>query len=316
MKNNPQIALILPYFGSWPEWFKFFLKSCSWNPTIKWLLYSDNSISHSLPENVHLVNITLSGLSSLINKEVGIVPQIIHPYKLVDFKPAYGLIFRKDITGYDFWGYTDLDLIYGNISHFITSDILINYDIISPGKELIPGHFALFRNVEKINTLFMDNKHWQSVLSDPKCFCFDEKFFKKGFELNEDAIRNFIESKIENHIRKSRFLKSEPIASVKKTLQKLHKYLPERNKPLQDFNQIINYHRYKNHLRLLTNQFYSDDIMKLREMQEDYIIKWKQGSLYDSEKEIMYFHFQLSKYKGTLHFNNRGEEDFDLVYCQ
>ena len=35
-------------------------------------------------------------------------------YKLTDFKPAYGEIFQDYIIQYDFWGFTDIDLIYGD----------------------------------------------------------------------------------------------------------------------------------------------------------------------------------------------------------
>ena len=49
---------------------------------------------------------------------------------------------------YDFWGYCDIDLIFGNIRKFITDDILDKYD-----KILSRGHFTLFRNKDSINTI-------------------------------------------------------------------------------------------------------------------------------------------------------------------
>ena len=48
-----------------------------------------------------------------------------YAYKIAEYKPALPLLFpeqfeRRDKTekGFPFWGYSDMDLIWGNISHF------------------------------------------------------------------------------------------------------------------------------------------------------------------------------------------------------
>ena len=46
------------------------------------------------------------------------------PYKLCDFKPAYGEIFNEFISSFDYWGYCDVDLIWGNIRKFLSNDLL------------------------------------------------------------------------------------------------------------------------------------------------------------------------------------------------
>jgi hypothetical protein len=313
MTDNRQIGIIIPYFGPWPEWFGYFVKSCLYNPNIEWLIYSDNTTSVSLPDNVHLIRISIFELCSLIENELTIIPQINHPYKFVDFKPAFGLIFKHDLMNYNFWGYSDLDLIYGTIDHFITPDILEKYDIISPGMDFIPGHFALFRNVEKINTLFMDSPHWKSVLTNPKCFCFDEKYFKNGFEISDDNINKFITRKINQHLRKVRFNNYKLVSVIKRTPQPVHKILQQKGIHLQDFNQIIHHHSKTRQIRLFSQQLYGDDIMKLRKKEKRLTIKWQQGVLYDTEKEIMYFHFQLSKYNKSFKIYETGRDEFELT---
>jgi hypothetical protein len=313
MKNNGQISFIIPYFGPWPDWFEFFLKSCSWNPSITWLIYCDNIIPQALPENVQLIKTSITELSSLISKQLGIIPQIHHPYKFVDFKPAYGLIFKDDLLNCDYWGYCDLDLVFGKINTFINTEFLEKYDVISPAKNFIPGHFALFRNTEKINNLFMDSPNWKYVMTDPKCFCFDEKYYKKGFKITNESIRNFIMIRTKYHIKKSRLLNSRLISAIIKTIRRFYKLLPEKSMNSQDFNQIIIHHHKKNQIRLFQSLLYSDDIMKLREKEKKYKIKWRQGALYDSEKEIMYFHFQLSKYEKSFRIYETGKEEFELA---
>lgn len=313
MDDHKKICIIIPYYGPWPDWFDYFLKSCMYNPSFNWVILSSNSIQSSVPENVHFINISLHELSLLIKRELGIIPQINHPYKLVDFKPAFGLIFRQELTNYEFWGYSDIDLIYGNIARFITYDITENYDIISPSKNFIPGHFALYRNIPKINTLFKNCKNWRSILTDSKCYCFDEKYVKNGFEINNLSIKNFISKNVFEHLVKSKYSENQLSYSLKNVIQPLYKSLLGKIKPLRDFNQIIHYHHKKKNIRLYFDQLYSDDIMKLRTGNKNYVIDWKQGSLYDLNNEIMYFHFQLSKYDDSFSIIESGIEEFKII---
>ena len=46
------------------------------------------------------------------------------PYKLCDLKPAYGHIHERDIAGYRFFGYGDIDIVYGQISDFYTGKLV------------------------------------------------------------------------------------------------------------------------------------------------------------------------------------------------
>lgn len=60
------------------------------------------------------------------------------PYKLCDFRPLYGEIFSNYVDGYDFWGYCDCDLIFGDIRKFLTEELLSTKDYL-----LGMGHFHI-----------------------------------------------------------------------------------------------------------------------------------------------------------------------------
>jgi len=95
------------------------------------------------------------------------IPQ---PYKLCDFKVAYGEIFSALLSGYEFWGHCDNDLIFGDIRSFITEDILDRYDRI-----LSRGHFTLYRNSPNVNAIYKEaSPDYKSVFSSPENFCYDE----------------------------------------------------------------------------------------------------------------------------------------------
>ncbi len=148
--HMPSILLILPYFGPLPSYAELFFRSCAANPTINQLLITDQQLEdHCLPGNVAVRKTSFGELKKRIDKTLGMETTLATPYKLCDFKPAYGAIFADEIVPYDFWGYCDMDVIFGNIRAFITNEILGQYN-----KVLIHGHLSFFRNCEEANNYF------------------------------------------------------------------------------------------------------------------------------------------------------------------
>lgn len=168
------MCLILPFFGSWPPWLNHFLQTCRYNPTVDWLLYSDCERPDNLPANVRFVKAGLSDFNLLASRQLGMKISIDNPYKLCDLKPAYGVIFENFIRDHDFWGHTDLDIVYGNIRKFITNDLLQKHDIISTRKEYIAGHFTVFRNIHVVNSLYAEADNFEKIFLDKKLCFFDE----------------------------------------------------------------------------------------------------------------------------------------------
>ena len=62
------------------------------------------------------------------------------PYKLCDFRPAFGEIFADELAGYDFWGHSDLDVIFGRIRDHLPAAAF------EADKILFNGNFSLYRN--------------------------------------------------------------------------------------------------------------------------------------------------------------------------
>jgi hypothetical protein len=53
------------------------------------------------------------------------------PYALVEFKPAFGFIFADYLADYTHWGYADFDMMFGDLTRWITPDELTDYDIVT-----------------------------------------------------------------------------------------------------------------------------------------------------------------------------------------
>lgn len=97
------------------------------------------------------------------------------PYKLCDFKPMYGYLLEEYLDGYEFWGHCDNDLIFGDITEFVTGGMLKKYD-----KILTRGHLTFYRNTPDVNSFFKKSisyegvPSWETVISSPQGFAFDE----------------------------------------------------------------------------------------------------------------------------------------------
>jgi hypothetical protein len=170
----PSILLIVPYFGPLPGYAELFFRSCAANPDVHWLLVTDRAVGGAaLPSNVAVERTTLSALKSRIDHVAGFEVTLPTPYKLCDFRPAYGLVFAEEAAGFDFWGHCDMDVVFGNIRHFLTADVLHAYD-----KVLIHGHLSLYRNSEQANNFFRleapRGVNYREAFTSPENKAFDE----------------------------------------------------------------------------------------------------------------------------------------------
>lgn len=170
-----KIILITCWYGDYPWYLPYYLHSCSFNPSVDFVIVTDNKHKiTSLPDNVKIIYKKLDDIISETSAKIGFKINIDTPYKLCDFKPAYGFMFPDLIKDYDLWGHCDLDIIYGDIRAFFTNDFLDSYDYISVRHDYTTGCFALYRNTDLLNNFFKKSKDYKLVFSDPKHYCFDE----------------------------------------------------------------------------------------------------------------------------------------------
>jgi hypothetical protein len=177
-----KIAIIIPYFGKLPNYFPLFLKSVEYNSNIDFIFYTDQKINSS-SSNIIVNQMTFKELNLRIKENFDFPIALDTPYKLCDFKPAYGEIFHDDLVDYDFWGHCDVDMIFGDIGTFINEDILRNFDKIYEY-----GHLCLYRNDFNVNSLYRNTDviDYKKVYQNKGSWCFDEKYgIQKIFDYHE-----------------------------------------------------------------------------------------------------------------------------------
>ncbi len=102
------------------------------------------------------------------------------PYKLCDLKPALGCIHRDIIATYDYFGLGDIDVIYGNLRRFITSEMLSKH-LIATHPDRVSGHFCLLKNTDEMRNMFRKIPNWKKLLENPEHRGVDESQFTKLF---------------------------------------------------------------------------------------------------------------------------------------
>ncbi|WP_179022248.1 DUF6625 family protein [Winogradskyella forsetii] len=179
-----KIAFIIPYFGSLDKFFPVWMHSCKYNSTIDWILITDQSLSEfSIPENLIVHPYSFKALQDQAKNKFNFEIVLTTPYDLCEFKVAYGDLFSDLLHDYDFWGYCDMDVLWGDLRHFITDDILSTYEKIS-----WRGHLTLFRNTQVINKLYtkklQEIELYKIAFSNglPVPVMFDERGINKIFD--------------------------------------------------------------------------------------------------------------------------------------
>lgn len=145
------ILLFMVYYGNLPNYFNIWLNTAKNNSTIEFCIITDCIKDPStLPKNIKLLYLSFEEFKEQIQNKFYFPVSIKNYGRISQFRPALAYIFPDIVKKYDYWGFIECDLIMGDIRAFITDDILENYD-----KLFKLGHFQIFKNNQKMNTLFM-----------------------------------------------------------------------------------------------------------------------------------------------------------------
>lgn len=187
-----KICIIGIYFGKLPEYIDLWLESCKYNKNIDFLIVTDQEISNK-PKNVNVHRINLADFRNMASDKLKLEVCLKKPYKCCDLKPVYGVILNDFLSGYDFWGHCDFDMIFGDLESYFNKHNLEKYD-----KFLHLGHLSLYRNNDECNNRYkLDGSlvgDFIDVFTSPLNFGFDEKggiyqiYKKHGFPMFDQRI--------------------------------------------------------------------------------------------------------------------------------
>lgn len=179
-ERHSSILFFTAWFGPWPAWMKFYLQSCRWNDDIDWVLIGDAPPPADVPPNVRFVTWSFADYRAEIERRLGISCDWTSPYKLCDIKPMFAHLHPELVAGHDFWGFTDLDVIFGRLRHFFT-EAFLDHDVISSHDDITAGHMTIVRNTPRMNTAFRRVLGWRRLISGTENRGFDERAWSNLF---------------------------------------------------------------------------------------------------------------------------------------
>ena len=143
-------------------------------------------LAYDWPSNAKFEHISLQSVLYRAQSVLGVKlpPQLSvagGASKISDFKPMFGELFPERLAGCDFWGHVQEDMMLGDLRVFLDDATLENHDTISP--LLAPcfhaGPFMVYRNSERVRSLFRLSSQWRAVAADPEYMAFDEWWGKR-----------------------------------------------------------------------------------------------------------------------------------------
>ena len=168
------IVIIFPYFGKLPVQYGMWRASALYNPSVDFMFFTDADVKPA--ENIIVHKMQFDDFKQIVQKAFDFSIVLDRPYKLCEYKQSYGYILQDYINEYDFWGFGDLDLVYGDIRSFLTDDVLTHKFLLGW------GHLTLLRNDEDANTYFMKQipgyQNYKDAFTTTKITYFDEFRYK------------------------------------------------------------------------------------------------------------------------------------------
>jgi len=172
-----RIGIVANYFGNPPPYFQLWLDSCARNATIDWLFFTDIPREHfAFPENVHYLASSLDALSARFQGAFPFPVRYNGAWDICAFRPVFGTVFKEELAPYDFWGWCDCDVLFGDLRSFFTEDRLEKFDKLLP-----KGHLSIVRNSDALNRAIWAHPLIEVALSSLRegLPCFDEVAFPR-----------------------------------------------------------------------------------------------------------------------------------------
>lgn len=139
-----KIKLLSPYFGELPEWYD----------------------KYQSPEGYDfLLDQDLEGFRKRVKDVLGIdCPIEWGSTKVSDYRCALGLLYAKELEGYDYWGTVDLDMVFGDTKKWFPDEMVSQFDVVSNHDTYVSGPFTLYKNSDEVNNLFKSYHGWQDKM--------------------------------------------------------------------------------------------------------------------------------------------------------
>lgn len=158
--------IIIPWFGPFPAWIDAFLTSCAPVSEVDWLILHDAPAPARVPKNVTFSLLSWQAYRKLFREKCAIDLPPQPNYKMCDAKVFLGTVFEEELEDYDYFGWGDLDLVYGELDSFL-EPLMGKHSVISFHRDLLSNHFVLFRNTAEMRGLYRKVPEYKAKMAMP-----------------------------------------------------------------------------------------------------------------------------------------------------
>ena len=201
MKKDSRITFLIPFLGNWPQYIDLFLAGCSTNTIARFLLCAERPPVNNLPGNVRHIPMSSGEILERLRKGTGLGLGNISGHKLCDFRPFFPMVFNDLLRDAEFWGYCDIDLMFGRLDQGFDQALLESVDAFSAHPNQFVGHLTFVRNLPEINRLAFEIPRWQELCLSPIAEHVDEERFSDVLR-NHPQVRWWRPESLERELRK------------------------------------------------------------------------------------------------------------------
>lgn len=168
-------TFVITMFGKPFPWFQQYidgvqhLKDDGWS----WKIFTPHDFESK--GNVEIISMDTSEFNDLVETKFGEPSHLaltdggIPSIHVTDFYIYSGVIFEDYLKDADFWGITNMDVVYGRLSEFVPDAVLERCDVFSDDVNTVNGVFSLWRNTPLVNNLFKRIDGWRDILFQTDC---------------------------------------------------------------------------------------------------------------------------------------------------
>ena len=187
--------------------------------------------------NVEIISMGVDGFNKLVESKFGINPNIyvtdfdVPSLHVTDFYIFSGVLFEEWLKGMNFWGITNMDVVYGRLDHFYPDSYLEDCDVFTDDVNTVNGVFSLWRNKWEINNLFQRIGNWKEIVNSKPCpWCTTHKSDRHQFWASDEYAMTEVMKQVSQEGIRYKYPKYYPLLSH----DRLEQHLPSPKLKVQD----------------------------------------------------------------------------------
>ena len=114
-----KLCVMTVFFGPLPPWLPLTLHSMEANDGVDFVVVGDAAPPAVLPPNVRFEHIAYAAMQARLSELTGRTVAYTNTYKANDIKPLLPRLYPDVVRSYEWWGWADLDVVFGDVLKFL-----------------------------------------------------------------------------------------------------------------------------------------------------------------------------------------------------